>query len=149
LIPWRSSQRIISAPQTGFAKASYAPMIQREEERIQWQQDALVINNQIRAFSPQPAAYTSFKPAFKVFSSRLLNQNTGTVRENYAYPCVGNYGAMRRRNAGNQRGTTGRQEKGCPAMSLCGFQTCSGGCTGRIRLCCGRLMESRDCKDGK
>jgi len=62
------------------AKATYAPMIQREEERIQWQQPALVINNQIRAFSPQPAAYTSFNnQRFKVFSSRLLNENTAAA----------------------------------------------------------------------
>ncbi len=58
------------------SKATYAHMIRREEERIDWQQSANTIYNQIRALSPQPAAYTSFADQrFKIFSASLCPDN--------------------------------------------------------------------------
>ncbi|CFX77230.1 Methionyl-tRNA formyltransferase [Syntrophomonas zehnderi OL-4] len=53
--------------------ASYAHMLTREEEEINWQDEAISIHNRIRALSPKPAAYTSFQgKRFKIFKSRTL-----------------------------------------------------------------------------
>jgi methionyl-tRNA formyltransferase len=62
------------------SKATYAHMIRREEERINWQQPASTIYNQIRALSPQPAAYTSFENnRFKIFVSCLVENNNSAA----------------------------------------------------------------------
>lgn len=61
-------------------KATYAHMIKREEEIINWQQPAITIYNQIRALSPRPAAYTTLDDhRFKIFSTRLIDNNTGAA----------------------------------------------------------------------
>lgn len=64
-------------------RSSYAPRLSREDEKIDWQQDAYVIRNQIRALSPHPAAYTCFKGSlFKVFKSRVVDKDvTGKIGE--------------------------------------------------------------------
>ena len=57
-------------------RSSYAPMLTRAEEKIDWNDDAAAIKNRIRALSPQPAAYTSFNGTrFKIFKCRLINQD--------------------------------------------------------------------------
>jgi methionyl-tRNA formyltransferase len=43
------------------ALASYAPMLTKEHEVINWQQTAQEIHNQIRGLSPWPGAYTIYK----------------------------------------------------------------------------------------
>jgi methionyl-tRNA formyltransferase len=43
------------------AEASYAPMLKREDGRIDWLQPAAQIYNRLRAFKPWPGAYTSFR----------------------------------------------------------------------------------------
>jgi len=64
-------------------RSSYAPMLTREEEKIDWHRTAAAIRNQIRALSPQPAAYTSLSgKRFKIFSSRLVKSDrTGMAGE--------------------------------------------------------------------
>lgn len=55
------------------AQATYAHMLTREEEEINWQDEATTIHNRIRALSPKPAAYSSFQgKRFKVFSSCVI-----------------------------------------------------------------------------
>jgi methionyl-tRNA formyltransferase len=55
-------------------RKSYAPMLTRADEEINWNETAVAIKNRIRALSPQPAAYTSFNGnRFKIYKSRLLN----------------------------------------------------------------------------
>lgn len=39
-------------------KATFAPILDREQGRIDWQMDAPAINNRIRGFQPFPTAYT-------------------------------------------------------------------------------------------
>jgi len=57
-------------------RSSYAPRITREEEKIDWQQNALTIRNKIRALSPQPGAHTSLRDQrFKIFRSQLIDQD--------------------------------------------------------------------------
>ncbi len=56
------------------SQATYAPALTRSDELISWEQPALVIHNQIRALSPQPGAYTTFKGSkLKVFRSRVVS----------------------------------------------------------------------------
>jgi len=58
-------------------RKSYAPMLKREEEKINWNEEATAIRNRIRALSPRPAAYTSFNGSrFKIYKSRLVNRET-------------------------------------------------------------------------
>lgn len=53
--------------------ATYAHMLEREDEKINWQNEASVIHNQIRALSPRPAAYTSVQGKnLKIFSARII-----------------------------------------------------------------------------
>lgn len=42
---------------------SYAPKITKEDARIEWSQDSLKLNRQIRAFTPEPGAWTSWRDA--------------------------------------------------------------------------------------
>ncbi|MEQ8199862.1 MAG: methionyl-tRNA formyltransferase [Syntrophomonadaceae bacterium] len=60
-------------------RISYAPRLSREEERIDWHQDAITIKNHIRALSPQPGAYTSLRgQRFKIFRSQVLEPDIGS-----------------------------------------------------------------------
>ncbi len=43
------------------AKASYAPMLKKEDGRIDWKQPAKEIYNRMRGFAPWPGAYTTFR----------------------------------------------------------------------------------------
>ncbi len=55
-------------------RSSYAAMLTRKDEEIDWNDSAIKIHNQIRALSPQPAAFTSFSgEKFKIFSSQLVS----------------------------------------------------------------------------
>lgn len=55
-------------------RSSYAPRLTREEEKINWLDSAVNIRNLIRALSPQPSAYTSFRETrFKIFKTRLVS----------------------------------------------------------------------------
>ena len=43
------------------AEASYAPMLKKEDGRIDWQRPAIEIYNRMRGFAPWPGAYTTFR----------------------------------------------------------------------------------------
>lgn len=43
------------------SQATYAPLITKEDEKIDWTRSAEEIHNQIRAFNPWPGTYTSFR----------------------------------------------------------------------------------------
>lgn len=56
-------------------RSSYAPMMTRDDEKIDWNKEAIAIKNLIRALSPQPAAYTSFNDSrFKIYKSRVVDK---------------------------------------------------------------------------
>lgn len=42
---------------------SYAPKITKEDARIQWSQNSVQLNRQIRAFTPEPGAWTTWRDA--------------------------------------------------------------------------------------
>lgn len=43
------------------ALATYAPLLKKEDGRIDWTRDAPAIHNQVRGLQPWPGAYTSFR----------------------------------------------------------------------------------------
>jgi methionyl-tRNA formyltransferase len=43
------------------AKASYAPILKKEDGRIEWTRNARQIYNRMRGFTPWPGAYTTFR----------------------------------------------------------------------------------------
>src|SRR5215470_7308821 len=60
----------LSARQQDEAEATYAPIIKKEDGRIDWTQEALVIERRIRAFNPWPSAYSTFQgKLLKIFKA--------------------------------------------------------------------------------
>jgi len=51
---------IVSKAQN-HAEASYAPMLKKEDGRIDWKRPAVAIYNRMRGFAPWPGAYTTFR----------------------------------------------------------------------------------------
>jgi methionyl-tRNA formyltransferase len=43
------------------SQATYAPMLKKEDGRIEWTRPAHAIHNQVRALQPSPGAYTQFR----------------------------------------------------------------------------------------
>ena len=61
-------------------KATFAPKISVQDCKINWSNPALMIHNQIRAFSPKPGAFTFYKnKRVKLFGSKVL-QNLPNAR---------------------------------------------------------------------
>ncbi len=55
-------------------KASYAPMLKKEDGRIDWQKGAEEINRKVRAFTPWPGAFT-------YFNGKILKIYKGSFRK--------------------------------------------------------------------
>lgn len=56
------------------AKASFASNISREDEKINWNQDAQVIHNHIRGLSPWPVAYTIMDDKnLKIYGAHIVS----------------------------------------------------------------------------
>lgn len=74
---------ITPLPQEG--EASYAPILKKERAKINWEDSAFNIVNQIRAFSPYPGAYTYFRDRrIKILKASLkegISAPPGTVVE--------------------------------------------------------------------
>jgi len=51
----------ITAQAQNHAEASYAPMLKKEDGRIDWKRPAMEIYNRMRGFAPWPGAYTTFR----------------------------------------------------------------------------------------
>ncbi len=57
------------------SRATYAHMLRREDELINWSDPNIKIFNQIRALSPMPGAYTWLDDGkIKIFLSRVINE---------------------------------------------------------------------------
>ena len=69
------------APQD-HSKATYAPMLKKEDGQIDWEKGAEEIDRQVRAFHPWPGAYTKVQ-------SRILKIYKGEVRKGKATGKVG------------------------------------------------------------
>lgn len=58
-------------------KATYAPPLTREEEKITWSNPAIQIFNQVRALDPLPGAYTRFcNKRLKVWKTAVAGEDT-------------------------------------------------------------------------
>ena len=56
------------------AVATKAPKVKKEEGRLDWTLPACVLHNRVRAFTPQPGAYTSYQTSnVKVLASKLID----------------------------------------------------------------------------
>ncbi len=78
----------LTARQQSEAEVTYAPMIKKEDGRIDWTQEAHVIERRIRAFTPWPSAYSTFQgKLLKIFKAQIEPQAShvdalpGTVTE--------------------------------------------------------------------
>ncbi|HCA7532518.1 TPA: methionyl-tRNA formyltransferase [Staphylococcus pseudintermedius] len=64
------------------ALVSFASNIQREDERIDWTQDARTIFNHIRGLSPWPVAYTTFEDKnMKLYEAQFVKGQSGRSGE--------------------------------------------------------------------
>jgi methionyl-tRNA formyltransferase len=73
--------QITAVPQE-HDRASYAPKITRESTRLDWNQDAATVSRAIRAFDPEPGAWTTLNgEMMKLFGARAVNGSgtPGTV----------------------------------------------------------------------
>jgi methionyl-tRNA formyltransferase len=64
------------------AGATYAPKIERESGRLDWRRDGAWLSRQVRAFDPQPGAWTLHRgEPLKLFSPRVApgHGDPGTV----------------------------------------------------------------------
>lgn len=66
--------------------ATYAPMLSREDEQIEWSVPAQTIVNHIRALSPSPGTFSTLNGVrFKIFTARVTENESigqpGQVRE--------------------------------------------------------------------
>ena len=62
--------QLVARPQNE-AEATYAPLIHKEDGRIDWHQDADTIARRIRAFNPWPSAHTTLHgKLLKIFAAR-------------------------------------------------------------------------------
>jgi len=52
--------KLVARPQNN-AEATYAPLLKKEDGRIDWNRPAQEIYNRMRGFAPWPGAYTSFR----------------------------------------------------------------------------------------
>ena len=59
------------------SKASYAPVLKKENGHIEWGRDAQAIHNQIRGTLPWPGAFTNLKnKLLKIFKSEVIENET-------------------------------------------------------------------------
>ena len=66
----------VSRSKQDESQATYAHMLKREDEWIDWNRSAKEIFNQIRALSPVPGAYTLLDGIkIKVFAARLIDKS--------------------------------------------------------------------------
>lgn len=70
-------QHRMSAIKQNKAEKTYAPLIEKQQARIDWQQPAVVIDRLIRAFYPAPIAYTLFnEQPLRIFKAHILDEHS-------------------------------------------------------------------------
>lgn len=80
------------------SKATYAPILKREDGRIDWSNPAQQIHNLIRGFQPWPGAFTSFRgQSLHLWRSRLVshrwNRRPGAIVYERGVFAIGGDGA--------------------------------------------------------
>ncbi|HXF50051.1 MAG TPA: methionyl-tRNA formyltransferase, partial [Dehalococcoidia bacterium] len=55
--------------------ATYAPVVRKDDARIDWTREAAFIERQVRAYQPWPIAYTTFRgDPLRIFAAHVSNQ---------------------------------------------------------------------------
>jgi methionyl-tRNA formyltransferase len=66
------------------SKASYAPMLVKEEGKIDWSANAATINNHIRGFQPFPTSFTIYQgKKITIWRAQIWETESKKVDENY------------------------------------------------------------------
>ena len=66
-------------------KATYAPPLTRDDEKINWNNPAILIYNQVRSLDPAPGAYTLFRnKRLKIWNTAVDEGSTPGQKEDYA-----------------------------------------------------------------
>jgi methionyl-tRNA formyltransferase len=69
--------RIVPQPQDN-AQSTYAPMLKKQDGRIDWRRSAAAIHNQVRGMQPWPGAYSSVRgAALHVWHARVVESIAG------------------------------------------------------------------------
>ncbi|AFM42568.1 methionyl-tRNA formyltransferase [Desulfosporosinus acidiphilus SJ4] len=64
-------------------KSNYAPLLNRDHERIDWTRSAVELHNQIRGLNPWPGAFALFREEqFKVWRSTVFSGQRAAEKEN-------------------------------------------------------------------
>jgi methionyl-tRNA formyltransferase len=71
------------------AKASMAPMLKREDGRIDWRRPAQEIFNRIRGFAPWPGAYTAFRGQTCHIGGEPASTDLGDSASEHVHPSEG------------------------------------------------------------
>jgi methionyl-tRNA formyltransferase len=62
-------------------QATYAPLLKKEDGRIDWTQPAAAIHNRVRGLQPWPSAYTGFRgQALHIWKSRVTETPSNAAR---------------------------------------------------------------------
>jgi len=69
--------RIVPEPQDN-AQATYAPMLKKEDGRIDWRHSAAQVHNRVRGMTPWPGAYATFRSAaLHIWRARPVDSSGG------------------------------------------------------------------------
>jgi methionyl-tRNA formyltransferase len=81
----------VSAKPQNHAEASYAPMLKKEDGRLDWRRPAIEIYNRMRGFAPWPGAYTTFRgETCQVWGDAVPKQESARLPEHIAGAAPGN-----------------------------------------------------------
>jgi methionyl-tRNA formyltransferase len=81
-LPDLLSGKITAAPQD-HEKATYAPNLSREDERIDWSQHSLSIYNRIRGLNPWPVAFTTLNgEVMKIWKAEVPSSESKSIGKN-------------------------------------------------------------------
>jgi len=71
--------RLTPVPQDD-ARATYAPLIKKEDGELDWQRSSMELDRQIRALTPWPGAFSSWETIYlKILSARPAPETTSTA----------------------------------------------------------------------
>lgn len=75
ILPEYLNKKIVPKPQN-HSLATYTKIIKKEDAKIDWQQKASKIDQQTRAFTPWPSAFTFIdQQRFKILEAKAINTN--------------------------------------------------------------------------
>jgi methionyl-tRNA formyltransferase len=126
------------------AAATYAPMMKREDGRIEWSRTAREIYNRMRGFAPWPGAFSMLRGK----TCQLLGRPVGAEEERTGLDNGGHFADMGRSNAAPLHGKSARpgHEPGTIHVRQSGLYVSCGGATemrvSSVKVEGGRAMDA-------